>query len=65
MNNWHQLDTTAVLHRLGAIDNYGLSQTEASQRLSQYGPNELTERTAKSLWKTTALSLPALVISLA
>lgn len=50
MDNWHQLDTTAVLHRLGAIDNYGLSQTEASQRLSLYGPNELTERTAKSLW---------------
>jgi Ca2+-transporting ATPase len=51
MNNWHQLDTTAVLHRLGAIDNYGLSKTEASHRLSQYGPNELTERTTKSLWQ--------------
>jgi Ca2+-transporting ATPase len=68
MNNWHLLDTTAVLHRLGAIDNYGLSQTEASHRLSQYGSNELTERTAKSLWQMlweqlTATTVVVLIVA--
>lgn len=48
---WHLLDTTEVLHRLGTIDGYGLSDTEATHRLSQYGANELREHPAKSLWQ--------------
>lgn len=51
MNNWHQLDTTEVLDRLGTQEACGLSQSEASHRLAKYGGNELTESPPKSVWQ--------------
>jgi len=47
---WHQLDRDAVLAQLGVTDA-GLNDTEAAQRLAQYGPNELIERGGKSPWR--------------
>jgi Ca2+-transporting ATPase len=51
MKDWHRLDISTVLQRLGEIADFGLNDAEAVQRLTQYGPNELTERPAKPLWR--------------
>jgi P-type Ca2+ transporter type 2C len=51
MKSWHLLYTTEVLHRLGTIDSYGISQVEADLRLSEYGKNELIESPSKSMWQ--------------
>lgn len=40
--NWHAEDTTTVLTTLGTTAD-GLSQEEATDRLSEYGPNRLPE----------------------
>ncbi len=50
MNTWYQLEAAAVLNQLGTNANTGLSGTEASQRLLQYGKNELQEHPPKSPW---------------
>ncbi len=39
---WHTLSSLDVLRRLNVAEN-GLSSAEAQKRLSEYGPNELTE----------------------
>jgi P-type Ca2+ transporter type 2C len=40
MADWHALDTSGLLDRMGARE-HGLSAQEAQQRLERYGPNEL------------------------
>ena len=39
---WYQFTVKEIFHRLGASEN-GLSDVEAKNRLSQYGPNKLAE----------------------
>jgi Ca2+-transporting ATPase len=41
--NWHSLDAKDVMSKLGTSDK-GLSESEASSRLGQYGPNELQKK---------------------
>lgn len=51
MNTWYTLDVADVLQRLGSNASYGLTTTEAKQRLKKYGFNELTEQHLKPAWK--------------
>ena len=39
---WHAIDVETVLETLGTTRK-GISDREASERLSRFGPNELTE----------------------
>lgn len=43
MDNWHSLGADEALKRLGSSAS-GLTETEAKNRLSHYGPNELSRR---------------------
>ncbi|APG27589.1 ATPase [Syntrophotalea acetylenivorans] len=47
--NWHRLDTGEVLEKLQSSAT-GLSSQEARQRLERFGPNQLIEKSRKSLW---------------
>ncbi len=51
MKTWHILDIPQVLEELDVSEEKGLSSGAASQRLSQFGPNELADRGGKSPWK--------------
>ncbi len=53
--DWYKLGLEQVLQQLESRAEQGLSSEEAARRLDQYGPNELTERGARSplriLWE--------------
>ncbi len=51
MENWYKLDAAEVLQRLGSNASTGLSTTEASRRLQEYGLNELIEPGIKKPWQ--------------
>jgi Ca2+-transporting ATPase len=51
VSSWYQLETSEVLRRLGSDRAQGLSLTTVSQRLNQYGLNELKEQDGKSIWR--------------
>lgn len=46
---WHIQHSTDCLESLGSAIG-GLSASEASRRLSQYGPNQLSEKKSRPLW---------------
>ena len=48
--NWYQLDAAEVTERLGS-GRQGLSAEEATDRLAEFGPNELEERGGRSRWQ--------------
>ncbi|WP_242926909.1 cation-translocating P-type ATPase [Pontibacter vulgaris] len=54
MSNWHTQSASEVLKNLGSSEN-GLSDSEASERLTKYGYNQLQERAGKGplrmLWE--------------
>ena len=51
MSDWHQLDTTDVLERLGTDSTAGLTAQEAGRRLAEHGPNELQATHGVSPWE--------------
>lgn len=51
MNDWHRLDPSDVLRKLGTDLASGLSSREAALRLEKLGPNSLIERRVKTPWK--------------
>ncbi len=50
-NDWYQRSATDVVQRLGSDARSGLTTAEATQRLTQYGPNELVERGGRTKWQ--------------
>lgn len=44
MSDWYQLNIEETAKKLNTTADGGLSEAEASNRLEQYGPNELVER---------------------
>ena len=50
-NVWHALHTEEVLDQLHCPADNGLTSEEAQQRLSQFGPNELTEAPPITFWQ--------------
>jgi magnesium-transporting ATPase (P-type) len=70
MNDWHTLNSAEVLSRLGVDPAHGLSESEATTRLTAHALNELTERGIKSPWlivweQLTATRVMILVIAVA
>jgi Ca2+-transporting ATPase len=51
MENWHQLDTAALLEQLASDGSAGLTAAEARLRLARFGPNELQAAKPISPWK--------------
>jgi len=62
MQQWHQLEPSAVLRQHGADAIQGLSTAEAGRRLIQHGPNELVERGGKSAWRIVWEQLTATMV---
>ncbi len=50
-DGWHALEAEEVLQQLRAPSEKGLSTAEAEQRLSDFGPNELTEAPGTTFWQ--------------
>lgn len=50
MSSWYQLDKNIVAQQLETDLFAGLSETEAQNRLQNYGPNELKEQAGRSPW---------------
>ena len=48
--DWHNLDSEDVLETLQVDRENGLSETEADQRLEQFGPNQIIDQGGKSIW---------------
>jgi Ca2+-transporting ATPase len=48
---WHTLSAAEVLAHFGTTADGGLSEAEARQRLSRYGPNRLREKESEPLWE--------------
>ena len=49
-NNWHRLDASSVIHRLGSNGSSGLKQETAARRLGEHGANELRSAHRISPW---------------
>ena len=50
MTKWYQIEPQAAVKELGSNSATGLSEAEASRRLSEFGRNELKESGIKSPW---------------
>ena len=62
MRDWHQLDTTDVLERLGTDRTTGLTAAEAARRLAEHGPNELQAAHGVSPWEIFVAQLKNVLI---
>ncbi len=62
MSDWHQLDTTDVLERLGTDSTAGLTSTEAGRLLAEHGPNELEATHGVSPWEIFVAQLKNVLI---
>lgn len=49
--NWYNVSAEATLEKLNVNRNQGLDSAEAAARMTQHGPNELTESGVKSPWR--------------
>lgn len=69
MLHWYQLEPTDVLRQLGTDSAQGLSSVAVTQRLAQYGPNELQEQAVESpwllLWKQLTATMVLILIAAA
>lgn len=48
---WHSSTVSEVLQSLGTSEQVGLSASQVSERLQEYGPNEMSARSGKPAWK--------------
>lgn len=62
MVHWHQLDPQRTLRELRVDPSSGLSETEATRRVSEYGRNELVVSGIKSPWLILWQQLTALMV---
>src|SRR5689334_8765102 len=51
IQSYHTYSVTRTLDTLGSDKNRGLSRTEAANRLTKYGPNELSKKEGESIWQ--------------
>ena len=49
--DWHVLSADKAVEQLGVEPQAGLSPDEADRRAAEYGPNEIREHRARSLWR--------------
>ncbi|NUQ36251.1 MAG: cation-translocating P-type ATPase [Caldilineales bacterium] len=62
MTDWHRLETSEILSQLHSDAASGLSTAEAQRRLTEHGPNELSERGRKSPWRILWEQLTGLMV---
>jgi Ca2+-transporting ATPase len=62
MRPWYRLDAADVLQQLETSLAQGLSPSEITYRLQQYGPNELTEQPGETLWQSLWKQLTAVMV---
>jgi Ca2+-transporting ATPase len=69
VREWHKLNTTDALERLGVNAARGLSDDEARRRLERFGANELVESGAKSpfriLWEQVTSVMVLILVAAA
>ena len=69
MEQWYQLSPEAVILEQNSDIQNGLSDADASQRLAQYGPNELIEKSGKGplhiLWDQISSTMVLILIAAA
>ena len=61
---WHALATADALHKLDVDAMQGLSTSEATERLAQYGPNELAETPPVPWWKLVLQQFDDLLVKM-
>ena len=65
-NDWYKMSVEQTLQEVGSSAGQGLAATEAAQRLTRYGPNELQEKAGRSrleiIWEQFANILTLLLI---
>jgi Ca2+-transporting ATPase len=64
VTSWHTISAEEAVRTLGTDSVAGLSSAEAARRLSQYGPNELTERRGKNPWRILLGQLTSFMVVL-
>ncbi len=64
MRDWHRITADEGLSQAGTPSRDGLSADEASRRLAEQGPNELTESGAKSPWRILVEQFTSLLIAI-
>lgn len=62
MSPWYRLDAANVLQQLETSLIQGLSPSEVTRRLRQYGLNELTEQPGETLWQLLWKQLTAVMV---
>jgi Ca2+-transporting ATPase len=62
LSEFYKLSIDETLSQLEVSPDQGLSSEEASQRLEEYGPNELVERGGKSPWQILWEQLTATMV---
>lgn len=60
--DWHAMDAGSAIARLGSDAQNGIATAEAEQRLREYGPNELVERSQRSPWRILWEQLSATLV---
>jgi len=61
---WHALEPDAALGALGSHEIRGLTEAEASRRLEEEGPNELSDRGGRRAWETLKSQLFQAMVAL-
>ena len=56
-DHWFALDQAAVLAKVGSDAARGLSEAEATSRLSQHGPNQISSEKPPSVWQVALAQL--------
>ncbi|MCY7320345.1 MAG: hypothetical protein LH660_00700 [Phormidesmis sp. CAN_BIN36] len=64
VSHWYELEAGEVLRQLGSDTSQGLSAATVSQRLIQYGLDELREQSSKSIWRIVWQQLTATMVLL-
>jgi Ca2+-transporting ATPase len=59
---WHQMEIDAVARKLASDAAAGLSESEASRRLQQFGSNEIVARGARGPWRIFLSQLSELMV---
>ena len=61
---WHTMSIDNTFERLQADPAQGLTPTEASRRLAQYGPNTLAQAQQRSAWSILITQFRSLIVAL-
>ena len=61
---WHTLSLEATVHLLKSDDERGLTQSEAAERLTRFGPNSIAQAHERSAWSILIAQFKSLIVGL-